>query len=157
MSDAQIFNASELKECLEDGIIGLPPPAALPHDDHNMPYFLIGYDAFAMRTYMMKPYDRRGLSHSQLIFNYRLSMARRIVENAFGILAARFQVLLRTMQQDPDVVQEIVEACVCLHNLMRMRYQGLHAGLTDMEDSEHNSIPGTWRQYAKMHEILQVV
>eukprot|EP00057_Strongylocentrotus_purpuratus_P017407 XP_011671881.1 PREDICTED: uncharacterized protein LOC100893530 [Strongylocentrotus purpuratus] len=76
-SDAQIYNNSELKECIEAGTLGIPDPAPLPHDDeeHPMPYFFVGDYAFAMRTYMMKPYGRRNMDQQQKIFNYRLSRA----------------------------------------------------------------------------------
>ena len=40
MSDAQIYNASELKECLENGTIGFPDPEPMPNDDRDMPFFL---------------------------------------------------------------------------------------------------------------------
>ena len=49
-SDAQIFNDCELKEALEDGTIGQPVPDPLPRDDRNMPYFIVGDDAFDLRT-----------------------------------------------------------------------------------------------------------
>ena len=58
---------------------------------------------------MMKPYPHRGLSNEKRIFNYR---ARRVVENAFGILANRFKVL------SPEVVDKIVLAYCTLHNLL---------------------------------------
>ena len=32
-SDAQIYNNSELKECIDAGTLGIPDPAPLPHDD----------------------------------------------------------------------------------------------------------------------------
>ena len=40
MSDAQIYNDSELNELLADGAIGLPAPDRLPVDDQDTPYFL---------------------------------------------------------------------------------------------------------------------
>nr|XP_054753761.1 putative nuclease HARBI1 [Lytechinus pictus] len=153
MSDAQIYNASELKETVESGQIGFPPPEPMTNDNQNMPYFMIGDDAFALRTHMMKPYSRKNLNRTERIYNYRISRARRVVENAFGILAARFQCLLGTLQQQPDVVRNIIETCVCLHNLIGIRHPAMHHGQLDTEDTDHNIIPGEWRNMAPMHEV----
>ena len=90
-SDAGVYNASTLEPALREGTLGLPPPAPLPGDDIDKPYFMVGDDAFALRTWMMKPYSHRFLSHEESVFNYRTSRARRVVENAFGILAARWR------------------------------------------------------------------
>lgn len=154
-SDAQIYNNSELKECIDAGTLGIPDPASLPHDDddHPMPYFFVGDDAFAMRTYMMKPYGRRNLDQQQKIFNYRLSRARRVVENAFGILALRFQCFLGQMRQEPETVRLLVEAAVMLHNLIRKRYQALDVRMLDQEDAQHNLIPGAWRTAAITEDL----
>ena len=157
MSDAQIFNASELKECIEDDSIGFPEPAHMPTDDKDMPYYILADDAFALRTYLMKPYSQRGMSQEQRIYNYRISRGRRVVENAFGILANRWQVLLTTMQQGPDVVRVIVEACILLHNIMRNRFPGVQNVLLDHEDEQHNLLPGQWRENANMREVYQAV
>ena len=144
-SDAQIFNASELRDAIEDGSLDLPDPAPMPNDDQDMPYFLLGDDAFALQTWLMKPYARTRLEKSKRIYNYRISRARRVVENAFGILANRFRVFLTTMQQKPQVVMKIVHAGVCLHNLMRLRYPAGQNAALDREDQDHQLVPGAWR------------
>ena len=90
-SDAAIFKLSTLRESLENDTLALPPPDPLFGDDRDTPYFIVGDDAFPLRQWLMKPYSIRNLDHDQRIFNYRLSRARRVVENAFGILACRFR------------------------------------------------------------------
>ena len=97
---------------------------------------------------MMKHYSRCGLSDEERIFNYRLTHAKRIVENMFGILANLFQCILGTMQQQPETVKSIVLACICLHNLMRSHYPGLQNAMINQEDNEHRPVPGAWRNDA---------
>ena len=156
-SDAQIYNQSELKQCAEDGTLGLPDPDPLPHDDQDVPYYFIGDDAFGLRTTMMKPYSLRGLSNEERIFNYRLSRARRVVENAFGILANRFQILLSPMQHGPETVKLIVKACMVLHNLMRIRYPGLQNQQLDRaENANADFVPGAWREGRNLEDTHTV-
>lgn len=79
-----------------------------------------------------------------------------VVENAFGILAARFQVLLTTMRQKPDTVSSVVLDCVCLHSLMRIRYPAVQNADLDQEDQQHNVIPGLWRNNRPLHDIARI-
>lgn len=144
--DAQIFNNSTLKRRLMNGSLNLPEPSPLPNDTENMPYFFVGDDAFALSEHMMKPYPRSDINHDARIFNYRCSRARRVVENAFGILANRFQCLLRTLPQLPETATKVVLACIVLHNLVRDRYPILHEPDVDREDQAHNVVPGAWRE-----------
>jgi hypothetical protein len=90
------------------------------------------------------------------VFNYKLSGARRVVENAFGILANRFQCLLTTLKQEPHNVESIILACVCLHNIMRMRYPCDQNALLDREDENHQVIPGSWRDEVNLQDIEDV-
>ena len=145
-SDAQIFNDCELHDMHDDGQLPFPAPEPLPHDDRDMPYFYVADDAFALQKWLMKPHSLRGLTRGQRIFNYRLSRARRVVENAFGILAQRFQCMLTTMRQSTQNVEKIVMACMCLHNFLRMRNPGIQNGMLDQEDEDHNYVPGAWRE-----------
>ena len=157
VSDAQQWNMCELREGMEDpdnNILHIPRPAPLPNDTQDVPYFIIADDAFALKPTLMKPYGGRVLTHDERIFNYRLSRGRRVVENAFGILANRFQVLLTTMQQRPGTIRQIVTACMVLHNLMRLRYPGMQNALLDREDANRNIIPGEWRRGRQMRDCV---
>ncbi|XP_055944313.1 uncharacterized protein LOC129975284 [Argiope bruennichi] len=81
----------------------------LPHNrklqplGKNLPYVFLGDSAFALRRHMMKPYPGNFEKGStERIFNYRLSRARRVVENVFGIMASVFRVFRKPMALQPD-------------------------------------------------------
>ncbi|CAC5355615.1 unnamed protein product [Mytilus coruscus] len=93
-------------------------------DTKKVPFVVVGDEAFPLKEYLMKPYPQRGgLDDSQRIFYYRLSRARRIVENAFGILCNRFRVLRAPILSSPDKVEKIVLCCCALHNFLRPENQ----------------------------------
>src|ERR1700761_2367133 len=82
---------------------------------------LIGNDAFPFRTYLMKPIHKRNLSKEEIIYNYRVLRARRVVENAFGILANKFRVYKNAILLKPSTVKSIILATIALHNLLRVQ------------------------------------
>ena len=145
-SDVQVFERTPLKKAIEEGRVGWPAPDPLPNDDGPTPYFMIGDDAFALKEWMMKPYSRRNLTREEKIFNYRLSRARRVAENAFGILVHRFRCLLKTLEVQPDTASSITLACLMLHNLMRLCYPTLDRNQGDAGNSRGQVIRGAWRR-----------
>lgn len=66
----------------------------------------------------MKPFALNNLTRSQQIFNYRLSRARRVVENAFGLITSRFRVLNTVIALSPEKVITFVRAICTLHNFL---------------------------------------
>lgn len=112
-SDGALFQDSELEKRLEKNKLGLPRTSAT-----KWPLCLIGDAAFPLRTYLMRPYPGRGLDETKKVFNYRLSRARRCVENAFGILVSRWRVFLGTVESEPDLLTDMIKAAVCLHNFL---------------------------------------
>ncbi|KAK5648159.1 hypothetical protein RI129_003051 [Pyrocoelia pectoralis] len=81
------------------------------------PYVVVGDEAFPLKTYMLRPYRRSHLGNNEpnKIFNYRLSRARRVVENAFGILVARWRCFRRYLEVQPDFVDKIVPEAALLN------------------------------------------
>ena len=96
-SDSNVFRNSNLGTRFMQGHLDVPAPKALPNFPNmgDLPHCLVGDEAFPLRMDLMRPYPRAAraaLPQDQLVFNYRLSRARRIVENTFGILAQRFRI-----------------------------------------------------------------
>ena len=119
-SDAAIFNWSEMKEVIENGTIGFPAADPLPNDDRPMHYFIIGDDAFPLRTWrtwLTKPFSRRNLLDAGGIFNYRLSRVEGAVENAFGILSNKGQVSRKDKIGPVTKINEIWQYCMCMSSV----------------------------------------
>lgn len=98
--------------------LNLPQSSLL--DGRETPYFLVADDAFPLSCRIMKPYGNN-LSNEKKIFNYRLSRARRTIENVFGILGKRWGCLQTEFSCKPDKVKVIVSACCALHNFLLNR------------------------------------
>lgn len=122
-SDGGIFSHSSFGKKLIQKKLGLPPKRALPGGEHlgSMPYVFVGDEAFPLNENMMRPFPGRGCSEDQQFFNYRLSRARRIVENTFGILAARWRIFFTKIAVTPHTTKDIVKATCVLHNMLQQQ------------------------------------
>ena len=120
-SDGGIFAQSTLGIRLESNKLNIPQPEKIPGAGElgPMPYVIVADAAFPIKSYMMRPYPGQGISNEHRIFNYRLSRARRVVENAFGIMASRWQIHSRRITLDPKNVDKVIKATCILHNFMR--------------------------------------
>ena len=135
ISDGGVFAGCSLSEALNDAIANVPADAPLPDDEETiMSFHLVGDDAFPLKTWLMKPLPFRNLTPEERIYNYRLSRARRVVENAFGILA-KFRVFLSTMIVTPERAERIVLAAYVLHNYLRCSADVVTSRVIDDEDS----------------------
>ena len=85
-----------------------------------MPYYLVGDDIFGMQMWLQRPYPGNELSEEKRIFNYRLSRARRVIENAFGIMVARWRIFSHPIQASVEIAEAITKAAICLHNFLRL-------------------------------------
>ena len=73
------------------------------------------------------------------IFFYRLSRGRRLIENTFGIAAAKWRLLLKSIELDINNATLAVQAIVCLHNFIVEEDGGVDY-LADTDERE-----GAWR------------
>ncbi|XP_054745861.1 uncharacterized protein LOC129250248 [Anastrepha obliqua] len=118
-SDGGIFQLSSFGQNLMQNTLPLPPPARISMESPQpLPHFFVGDAAFPLRTNLMRPYPGFNLPRTKRIFNYRLSRARRVTDNSFGILTARWRILRTTIECDPKNCEKIVLACIVLHNFI---------------------------------------
>lgn len=155
-ADGGIWQQCAFKIAMDDGYIHLPPPepiAGIP--DMEIPFFVVGDDAFPLGPSLQKPYAKRDLTHNQRIYNYRLSRARRLSENGFGILSNRFRVFLTRIDRPPHIVQSMVLASCALHNALRRRCPRLYTppGALDQEDNNFQVEEGTWRSGQELQQL----
>ena len=143
-NDAGVFSRSPITELLENRQLNIPQPKPLPGRRTDIPYVLVGDDAFPLKDYLMKPYPNRQLDNEKRIFNYRLSRARRIVENVFGIMSSRFGVFQKALPLDPEIVTSVVLAACVLHNFLRSKSSSRQVYSPDGTFDKDNT-PGEWR------------
>lgn len=147
INDGVVFRDSELAQHLNNNSLNLPEPNPLPGNTVPMPFVIVADDAFPLSNNLLKPYPERGLTYSQRIFDYRLSRARRIVENAFGMLANRFRILLNTITLSVEKVELITLACCILHNFILSRRPYQNNMIEDNSEIDYqNRLNGIIRQ-----------
>ena len=164
-SDGGVLTHSNFGQAMDSGTLSVPEPDNLPGTTTTLPFVFVGDAAFPLKTYMLRPYPGRYLGEDRQIFNYRLSRARRVIENTFGIMAARFRVFRRPIVAHPDKVTKITKAACVLHNYLKIcdirsastTRQYCPPGYVDHEDPLGNFIPGDWRSETGQTAALTTV
>jgi len=59
------------------------------------------------------------MSSSDILMPFRLSRARRCIENCFGILASRWRIYRQAIIASEETVNAIIKATVVLHNFIK--------------------------------------
>lgn len=121
-SDGGIFKTSAFGTKFFNNDLQIPPDKKLPGTNTLAPHVIVADSAFPLHRSLMRPfpdYKLRGHENRQ-VFNYRLSRARRVSENAFGILSKRFRIYQRRLQLTTTNVDTVVLATCVLHNYLRI-------------------------------------
>ena len=151
--DASVFANSVLKTAIDNNYLDLPEASALQGMSTEILHHMVGDDAFPLNTQLMKPYPYRNLDKEQRIFNYRLSTAHRVVENAFGILAHRWRVFLTAIKLSPERVSDMIFAACCLHNYMIEKNKASYISAVDQESAGHILMQGAWRNNCLLNSM----
>lgn len=119
-NDAAILSESAFGKRFEGGPSGFNIPQARRAGSFMLPHVLVGDEIFPLKPWLMKPYPGRNLDEQQRIFNYRLSRARRTIENTFGILSAMWRIFRVPIRASVETVEGATKAAICLHNYLQL-------------------------------------
>ena len=111
VNDGAVWNKCGFSNAIENNQLSLPTPRCLPGGIQNIPFVLIGDDAFALEKHMMKPYPQQNLTTERRVYNYRHSRGRRI--------ANRWRIYHTVILLQPKAVESIILARLALHNMTR--------------------------------------
>lgn len=118
ISDGGVMYYSKFGELFQLSKLNLPPPAPLPNTEQEFPFVFVADEAFALNENLLKPYSQKTLTPLRHEFNRRLSKARVVVEDCFGILAKRFGVFQRAIKLDPKKAEVVTMAACMIHNFL---------------------------------------
>lgn len=145
-SDGGVFDQSSLKVTIENNEMQIP---------NN--FVFVGDEAFPLKHYLMRPYPRKNLNPQSKIFNYRLSRARRTVENAFGLLVSRFRIFEKPIATTVPTAIKIVKTACALHNWLQATSVSFSSANIDTEDVENCTfVPGSWRVDSESRGLIKL-
>ena len=147
MNDSGVWNASDMRKRIEDDDLGTPAPKPLPFGWIKVPYVFVGDAAFALKTYMMKPYPQKNLTKERRVYNYRYSGARRISENLFGTLANKWRIFQQPLNLSPEKSSTITTCALVLHDFLRSNSRNAYTppALIDYIDEYGQLVQGSSR------------
>ncbi|CAI6371325.1 unnamed protein product [Macrosiphum euphorbiae] len=152
-SDCNIFKKSIFGKKLYNNKVNFPQPRCLPGDEQGIPqpFIVVGDEAFALHTNLVRPFPGKSLNDKRRIFNYRLSRARQNIECSFGILSNKWRVFHTTLLVEPNFAVAITKAACVLHNFVRRRdgYNSEDAQICNMENITRRNGVGNSTSNAK--------
>ena len=108
----------------------------------RVPVCVLGDPAYPLQPWLMKPFVNTGcLTDQQRHFNYRLSKARVIVEQAFGRLKGRWRCLRTKLSVQVEDVPDVVGACCVLHNICQTLGDAFDEHWLESSQEPQDSLP----------------
>lgn len=149
-SDGGVFASSTLFNLIESKHFNIPPSKELPNTSIEVPHVLIGDEAYPLKSYLMRPFPSRNLDPVQENFNKRLSCARKCIECTFGILRAKWRILGKDIEVEPEKAIAIIKCTCVLHNVVReidgdkdLDYFNIVTDASNQAKTQNNNDPAT--------------
>lgn len=155
-SDGGVFNRSKFHEALQESKIKFPDMKPFSSNGVPYPFVIVADEAFPLKPYLMRNYPRSQLDDKKRIYNYRLSRARRTIENAFGILRARWQIFRGPINADLKMVRRITKTCCCLHNFLKVKDTSYCPASYQGYEIDGQWVDGQWRSETSGNQLLPV-
>lgn len=128
VSDGGVLQNTKFHEKLQSDELKIPKPCNVTEHFKEVPYVFVADDAFPLLINMMKPFRQAQLDSAvKEIYNYRVSRARHVVENGFGILASRFRIFHTQINLEPENIEKVVMATCALHNFLMQTHPTIYA------------------------------
>ena len=135
----------------------IPNPTPLPktgdpcwdEDEYpDIPYMIVGDEAFQLANYMMKPYSTSRQTNKWCLTIVCLAFA--VSENAFVIFVSRFRTFLsRINLKNLSSINNVILAGVVLHNMLCEKSHASYMPTEYMDREDQNTgevICGQWRE-----------
>ncbi|XP_062516381.1 uncharacterized protein LOC134191776 [Corticium candelabrum] len=146
--DARVLANSSIFQNAESGLILNEQQKEI--EGCTIPVFLVGDSAYPLKNWLLKPFPHNDhLTDEKKNFNYRISKARIVVENAFGRLKARWRRLMKKNDMQIRHVQHVIAACCVLHNVCE-----IHGDSFDDDWMEETDLQ---LQHAETHTVRDTV
>ncbi|XP_068135055.1 uncharacterized protein [Hyperolius riggenbachi] len=144
-SDGSVIEQTHFYEKLRENQLRLP---GIDETLEGLNFVFVADEAFSLDDHILRPFSQNSYSKEKKVFNYRLSRARRVAENAFGLLSNRFRIFRTTINISPHKIELVVMACCLLHNFLMRSNTSDYApeSMLDRESTDDATfIPGEWR------------
>lgn len=151
--DANVFHNSKFGKKLNMRKLNLPPPCPVVGAKGDLPFVFVGDNAFNRSENMVTPYKGAFQPPINRVLNYRVSRARNVSENGFGIMVARFGILQKAINGSEELADATILGTAVLHNWLLMIEQELPSGertycpksFTDRYRADGSIVRGEWR------------
>uniref|UniRef100_A0A182PNS8 DDE Tnp4 domain-containing protein n=1 Tax=Anopheles epiroticus TaxID=199890 RepID=A0A182PNS8_9DIPT len=105
-SASGLFNTSTLYQLIRLNRLNIPPPKPLSGTSHNVPHVFVGDAGYPLKRNLLRPYTDNE-DAEKTYFNEQLSIVRRCVECALGLLVAKWRCLKTELQATPGYAASI--------------------------------------------------